>query len=255
MRRAVHIAALLVACAAAAAERVEIPGGDFEPALAPGAGVRAIHVDRFLLDRYPVTNAEFLEFVIAHPEWRRGQVPARLADARYLARWAGTLEPGADAGLREPVVQVSWYAARAYCAAAAGRLPTWSEWEFVAAADETHADARADPAWRERILAWYSVPSGRKLASVGSAAANVYGVHDLHGLVWEWVEDFSGLMSPADSRDQGDPDRLRFCGAGALSTNRREEYAVLMRIALLSSLGPADTTGNVGFRCAADALP
>ena len=81
-------------------------------------------------------------------------------------------------------------------------------------------------------------------------SANVYGVRDMHGLIWEWVDDFNALLVSVDSRNQGDPDKLQFCGAGAISLKDRDNYAVLMRIALLSSLGAADTTNNLGFRCA-----
>jgi len=78
----------------------------------------------------------------------------------------------------------------------------------------------------------------------------VYGVRDIHGLVWEWVDDFNSLLVAGDSRDQNDADRLKFCGAGALNLRDKENYAVLMRVALLSSLKAADTTLNMGFRCA-----
>jgi formylglycine-generating enzyme required for sulfatase activity len=60
-------------------------------------------------------------------------------------------------------------------------------------------------------------------------------------------------MVSSDNREQGDPDLLKYCGAGALSVADRENYAVLMRTALLSSLRAADTTRNLGFRCARDA--
>ena len=43
--------------------------------------------------------------------------------------------------------------------------------------------------------------------------------------------------------------RGRFCGAGALSANDRANYAVLMRVAMLSSLEAADSTTSLGFRC------
>ena len=79
---------------------------------------------------------------------------------------------------------------------------------------------------------------------------NVYGVRDLHGLVWEWVDDFNALFISGDSRTQGDPDRQQFCGAGAISIVGRDSYAVLMRVALLSSLNAADSTSSLGFRCA-----
>jgi formylglycine-generating enzyme required for sulfatase activity len=48
---------------------------------------------------------------------------------------------------------------------------------------------------------------------------------------------------------------MRFCGAGALSMDDRENYAVLMRVAMLSALEGRDTTRNLGFRCARDPLP
>ena len=54
----------------------------------------------------------------------------------------------------------------------------------------------------------------------------------------------------SDNRNQGDADKSKFCGAGALSMDDRENYAVLMRVAMLSSLDADDTTTNLGFRCA-----
>jgi formylglycine-generating enzyme len=74
-------------------------------------------------------------------------------------------------------------------------------------------------------------------------------VQNTHGLIWEWVDDFNALLVSADSRNQGDPDRLQFCGAGAISLRDRDNYAVLMRIALLSSLNAVDSTSSLGFRC------
>jgi formylglycine-generating enzyme required for sulfatase activity len=60
------------------------------------------------------------------------------------------------------------------------------------------------------------------------------------------------LLVDSDARNQGDPDTTRFCGAGALSMDDRDNYAVLMRVALLSSLEAQGTTINLGFRCAKD---
>src|SRR3546814_3916971 len=79
---------------------------------------------------------------------------------------------------------------------------------------------------------------------------SAWGVQDLHGLVWEWTDDFSSLLVSSDNRVQGDADDLKFCGAGALSMDDRENYAVLMRVAMLSSLDAGNTTANLGFRCA-----
>jgi sulfatase modifying factor 1 len=237
--------------AAGAAEAwSSIPGGPFKSALRYEDAPAGVRVAPFELMQRPVTNAEYLRFVRQNPAWRRGSAPAALTEARYLSHWQGALEPGAAAPPDRPVTWVSWFAARAYCESRQARLPTWQEWEFAAAADETRADARGDPAWRERILAWYSRPSNEPLPATGSLPANFYGVQDMHGLVWEWVDDASALLVSGDDREQGSADRERFCGAGALSMDDRDNYAILMRVAMLSSLAAADATGNLGFRCA-----
>jgi len=147
------------------------------------------------------------------------------------------------------VTHVSWFAAEAYCESEHARLPSWYEWEYVAAADATHADARHDPLWLAAILGWYARPAGQSLRPVGGEP-NYYGARDMHGLVWEWVDDFNALLVSADSRNQGDPDQLQYCGAGAISLQDRENFAVLMRVALLSSLSGSDSTSSLGFRCA-----
>jgi sulfatase modifying factor 1 len=234
---------------------VAIPGGSFESVLPPGKDIATVDVAPFSLDRVPVTNAEFLGFIHGHPQWRRDRIARLFADDGYLSHWESATRLGAAAGAADPVTRVSWFAAKAYCEAQGARLPDWYEWEYAAAASETSTDARRDPQWRQRILNWYAQPSSRPISRVWLGAANVYGVHDLHGLVWEWVMDYNALLVSSDNREQGGADRLRFCGEGALSASDRENYAVLMRIAFLSSLEVRYTTGNLGFRCAKGGRP
>jgi sulfatase modifying factor 1 len=238
------------AATAAGGEWVRLPGGTFKSVLRYEDSGGKVTVKPFALMRRPVTNAQFAAFVVANPDWRRGRVPTLFAESRYLQQWQSPLLPGAKAAPRQPVVGVSWFAASAYCEAQGARLPTWSEWEYAAAADATRRDARADPAWREQILSWYSRPSSAPLAPVGASPANAYGVQDLHGLVWEWTEDYASMLVTADSREQKAEDRLKFCGAGAIAMDDKENYAVLMRIAMLSALEASDVTSNLGFRCA-----
>ncbi|KRA72088.1 hypothetical protein ASD78_17185 [Lysobacter sp. Root667] len=229
---------------------VGLPGGMFKSALQYEDAKQGARIAPFALMRRPVTNAEFLAFVTTHPQWRRDQVASVFAESRYLSHWQSATQLGPDALPEQPVTSVSWFAANAYCQSLGARLPTWSEWEYAAAANETRRDARKDPAWRERILTWYSRPSNQALPRAGLQTPNVYGVQDLHGLVWEWTDDFSSLLVSADNRSQGDADRTKFCGAGALSMDDRDNYAVLMRVAMLSALEARDITANLGFRCA-----
>ena len=239
---------LSVAGTSHAADYVRVPAGTLTSVLASDADTGPLAVDAFAMRVMPVTQGEFMRFVAAHPEWRRDRVARTFADPGYLRDWRAPLALPDPAAQRRPVTNVSWFAAQAYCEAEGGRLPTWTEWEYAAAADATRRDARSDPAWRARILAWYSRPADTTLPAVGGAA-DVYGVRDLHGLVWEWVDDFNALLVNPDSRSGDDPDTLKFCGAGAINLKDRENYAVLMRIALLSSLNASDSTSSLGFRC------
>lgn len=225
-----------------------IPGGTISTLLPPDGKQAPITVSNFDMRVLPVTRAEFAQFTQTHAQWRRSRMAgSTLADGQYLYQWSTDAAPGV-VQKAQPVTDVSWFAAEAYCQSEGARLPTWHEWEYAAAADNKRRDARADPVWRAQILDWYGKPS-TALPAVGSTPKNVYGIHDLHGVIWEWVDDFGALMVSGDNRTQGDPDTLKFCGAGALSATDRENYPVLMRIAMLSSLSASSTNRNLGFRC------
>jgi formylglycine-generating enzyme len=249
-RAAVWAARLLLAatCGAQAADYTTVPAGTLTSVLASDADTAPIAVPGFAMRVTPVTQGELQRFVLAHPQWQRGRIARTFADAGYLQDWRSPTTLADLAAQQRPATHVSWFAAQAFCEDEGGRLPTWTEWEYTAAADATRADARGDPAWLARILAWYARPASSPLPAVGGEA-NLYGVRDLHGLVWEWVDDFNALLVSPDSRAGDDPDRLKFCGAGAINLQDRRNYAVLMRIALLSSLNASDSTASLGFRC------
>jgi formylglycine-generating enzyme required for sulfatase activity len=246
------LAALILApiCSFAGESPARIDAGSLKSVLPLTENADEVVIGGFLIDRRPVTNRDFLAFVVRSPDWRRDVSLPLFADQNYLAHWEGTLTLGDAALPEQPVTNVSWFAARAYCEAEGGRLPTWHEWEYVAAADETETDARANPAWRQTILSWYSETGGKALPEVGGRSANAWGVRDMHGLIWEWVDDFNALLVSGDNREQGGADKMQFCGAAAATMEEKENYAVLMRTALLSSLRGSDTTKNLGFRCA-----
>ncbi len=248
MRVLVPLLAVSVLAGAPAALH-DVGPGTWRP-LYPAEGEEEIRVPAFRLEERTVTNAEFLEFVADHPEWRRGEVPALFADEGYLGHWEAPLSAGAAIRDR-PVTRVSWWAARAFCEARGRRLPYEAEWELAAMASATKKDATKDPEHLAKILAWYARPSDH-LADAGTGPPNAWGVRDLHGSVWEWVEDFQSALVTADNREDGTVDTSRFCGAGAVSAAVKEDYAAFMRLAFRSSLSGSYTTKNLGFRCAAD---
>jgi sulfatase modifying factor 1 len=238
----------LFASTAIAQHRVAVVGpGSYEPAFPARPDEREVSVAKFRLDVVPVTNADYLAFVRAHPSWQRGRVKPLLADKRYLAHWRGAEDLG-DANPDAPVVHVSWFAARSFCAARGGRLPVEREWELAAAASRTSRDASDEPARQAELLRWYTETTPRVLRSVGGEA-NLWGVRDIHGLVWEWIEDFNAALVANDSRT---PDRNVFCGGAGATSRDAKAYATFMRIAFRSSLEARFTTSSLGFRCAYD---
>jgi formylglycine-generating enzyme required for sulfatase activity len=247
------VGAVGLSAQAAGETRPLIAGGRFESVFPPVTGEKSILVPPYRLDTALVSNADFARFVHEHAEWRRDRIARIFADERYLGHWAGVTEPGVQLA-RQPVTQVSWFAASAYCEARGARLPRWDEWEFAAAASVVKPDARDDPEWRQKILDWYSSSARGALPSAGASPANYYGVRDLHGVVWEWVEDAGSMLVSDDSREQGDPNRNRFCGSGAVSLEQKENYAIMMRVAMLSSMKAAYSSSSMGFRCATDAV-
>jgi formylglycine-generating enzyme required for sulfatase activity len=197
----------------------------------------------FDLDERPVTNAEYLAFVRANPDWSRSRVTRLEAEESYLSHWAGDLELGADADPAQPVTFVSWFGANAYCRAQGKRLPSEAEWERAASPEEAQLADRAEA--NRRILAFYGRPRG-VLPRAGDTPPNALGLRDLYGVVWEWVDDW-GASAPA-----GEPGS-DVCGGAAAAAGAPADYATFMRQAFRSSVDPRFALHHLGFRCARNA--
>jgi formylglycine-generating enzyme required for sulfatase activity len=188
-------------------ELVKIPGGRFlmgSPASEPGhrrseEPQREVELSGFFLGRYPVTNAQYGEFLRCNPEVEE---PRFWGDRRFN-------HP------RQPVVGVSWWDARSYCQWAGLTLPTEAQWEYACRAGTT---TRYWPGSGEDDLAlagWYGEdPASGASHPVGEKAPNAFGLYDMHGNVNEWCEDTwtNGLF---DTLRVGDG--LRAQPVGALS--------------------------------------
>ncbi len=202
---------------------VEIKGGEF---VALYGTKTAVPIGDFKMDVYPVTNAEFLEFVKKNPKWKRSQVKKLFADETYLKDWIDDETPGANQLPKSPVTNVSWFAAKNYCECEGKRLPTVDEWEYVGMADENKPDAREDKSYNQFILSWYETPNTYQ-NEVGNTFKNYWGVSDLHGLVWEWTIDFNSVMIGGESRKDSTGENNLFCGAAAIGATDLMNYAAL----------------------------
>src|SRR5262249_39467954 len=138
-----------------------VAAGVYTPFFQDESASGPVWVEAFYLDRYPITNARYLAFILAHPQWRRSRVLRLFADVTYLQHWQGDLPPieATAAWFQSPVTHVSWFAARAYCAWQHKHLPSVAEWEYAALASESAADGLQDAAYRARLLERYSRPA------------------------------------------------------------------------------------------------
>ena len=247
---AVGVAALAASVAIALAaearpgDMVSVPAGRYRPFLhvtAPGASSgdasRVRRVGAFRLGVGPVTNAEFLAFVVAHPQWRKSQIKAVFADEGYLRRWPSDLELADETARNEPVTNVSWFAAEAYCKAQGLRLPTTDQWEYALA-----NSGRGAAEVRERSLEWFALPNSVRPDAIGGGPANGFGVRDMVGVVWEWTLDFDAYAIAADGAFS--------CSGAAARAADPTDYPAFMRYSMRQSLKANYSADNLGFRCA-----
>lgn len=225
--------------------QVLVPAGKFEPFFKETKD-RDITVNQFYIDIYPVSNSEFNEFLLLNSKYVKSKIVSLFADQRYLQHWkSDTLSETEKKDIDlNPVTNVSWFIAKKYCQSKGKRLPTIAEWEY--ASDSTN------PEILQELLSWYSKTGTTPIEKVGQKNPNKYGIHDLHGLIWEWVEDFSSVMISSDSRSKGDRTDGFFCGGGSVSSLDSKAYATFMRYGFRSGLRGDYCMQNLGFRCVND---
>ena len=186
-----------------------------------------------------------------------------------LQEGSGWRNPGFSQGDSHPVVCVSWENARSYAewlsrkTGEPYRLPSEAEWEYAARAD-TADRFHIGPAMSTELANFdgeHAPRSGRgsaqrrRTVSVGSFPANAYGLHDMNGNVWEWVEDclhknYRG--APADGSAwlaDGDCSR-RILRGGAWDSEQR-----FLRSAARAWSSTDNRSITIGFRVARSLRP
>jgi formylglycine-generating enzyme required for sulfatase activity len=204
-----------------------------------------VYVSAFYIDKYEVTNRQFLAFADA-----AGYVTD--AEKKYEANtWRTAFTPGKE---DHPVVWMTWNDASAYCQWAGKRLPTEAEWEKAARGD----DARLWPWGNEWDNTRLNMKQGMRgtTTKVGSfpGGASPYGAMDMGGNTWEWVNDwhsFTYYQNGVD-RDQdpkgpeGGEDRV--LRGGAFNNGMHD-----VRCANRHRGGQMGYAPDHGFRCAKSA--
>lgn len=201
--------------------------------------VRTIDLPEFHIDRYPVTNRDYLAYV-------------QQTGASWVPDWPED-GPSGEA-LDYPVERVTWHEAEAFAKWRGARLPTEAEWEKSARGPDGRIWPWGDVLIEENANIWDSAkPLGRLTIAVGALPGNLspYGCVDMVGNVEEWVAD-TFLPYPGSSASfpstQGQCRVLR--GGSWFYTNEFARGA--FRRGALPSFSGYDWAGGPGFRCARD---
>jgi len=223
------------------ATMVFIPGGKFQMGsdasqiaskyASAGPGMRGmlkaespqitVTVEAFYIDKYEVTNEQFLNFTRQHPE--------------YASKtWAG----GAD----DPVTHVTWYAAKAYCAWQYKRLPTEAEWEFAARGGNAAAEYPWGADMPDPQKANFEAAKVGSPVSVGRYPPNGYGVYDMAGNVWEFTAD--NWKDTHDAPEAAAVGSRKVIRGGSFGADPLQ-----LRVTFRDSHKPDDPVPHVGFRC------
>jgi len=207
-----------------------------------------VELDRFFLDSDEVSVREFALFLT----YAGGEY--HYDEGQPIDRVDGGFRPKQGAG-DEPIREVTWWAARDYCAWAGKRLPTEAEWEYAAAGP----DGRTYPWGDESPDCGRAVHfTGRAFcedepqsAGAREAGATPDGVRDLGGNVAEWVADWYGPYPETDETrvDPTGPDSGTYRvvrGGGFLDSGQ------FLRSTARRAAPPGGDARDIGFRCAAD---
>jgi formylglycine-generating enzyme required for sulfatase activity len=105
---------------------------------------------------------------------------------------------------KQPMVNIKWADAQAFCQRVQGDLPTEAQWEYAARAGTSTAYSFGDDIALLKDYAWYA-ENANQLQGVGQLKPNPWGLYDMHGNVWEWTRDWYDTYASGELFDPTGP--------------------------------------------------
>ena len=224
----------------------------------------SVTLSAFYLSEKAITNEQYCRFLNATKVSNDGKGNVSgfgnhelIVYNEYIQNCDGEWRPASDKEAGFPVVNVSWYGAKAYCDWAGGRLPTEAEWEYACRAGTTtpfntgdnltYAQANYAGTFPCSGGGWGTYTAFIKTA--GSYAPNAWGLYDMHGNVYEWCNDwFDNYETSAVKNPQGPSSGSHRVYRGGCADS---SYVSYCRSAYRGHRSPEDSYGFLGFRLAA----
>ncbi len=206
-------------------------------------------VSGFYLDKYQVTNFDYLIFVLNNPFWDLLLKKEVFVDDFYLSYWFGI--ENFITYVDRPIVNVSWFSSDAFCNFYNSRLPSVDEWEYVGAAGVKSINGKNEPGYYD-LLSLYINTVSSNILNVFDMPCNFYNICGMHFLIWEWVYDFNSVILINTDAEGGGLEELLYCGATSTNAIDPSDYIAFLRFAFRNTLDANYTMNKLGFRCVKD---
>ena len=146
-----------------------------------------------------------------------------------------------------PVTMVSWFEADSYCGKNKGRLPTEAEWEKAGRGPDGHPFSFGEYPDKTKSNYGRKFEAGAK--TVNSFSPNGFGIYNMSGNVWEWVDNW---FTPPSPESKNNPRVIGTFNEKILRGGSWYNSAYYVNVGMRFKLKPTVKLNSVGFRCAWD---